>query len=266
MWTARPLYASLLCFQQKAARAGGDACIFVSAFFFSLATVRLGKLAGSFPTLRLAAAKSVVMALIAAGWLGASALGQARRAVQGPRFPLACLDSGHAEQPMRHLLWQPMHLCHFSRQRVQVKAPGKRESVHEPVQTGPVAQRVPGQKRLGAGGRRWRAGSRWRRCGRVTRIPWPGAPSCGRPWARARWLPSCRRRFVPVCARRESACHLAAIWACSAAAHASAGARAAPLPSPLCVRVRGARPSVCAPVQELLSPEAALAARERWST
>jgi len=103
MWTARALYASLLCFQQKAARAGGDACIFVSAFFFSLATVRLGKLAGSFP------AKSVVMALIAAGWLGASALGQARRAVQGPRFPLACLDSGHAEQPMRHLLWQVPH-------------------------------------------------------------------------------------------------------------------------------------------------------------
>ncbi len=56
--------------------AGGDACIFVSAFFFSLATVRLSKLAMAFPTLRLAAAKSVVMAIIAAGWLGTSALGQ----------------------------------------------------------------------------------------------------------------------------------------------------------------------------------------------
>ena len=50
----------------------------MSAFFFSLATVRLGKLASSFPTLRLAAAKSLVMALIAAGWLGTSALGQVR--------------------------------------------------------------------------------------------------------------------------------------------------------------------------------------------
>ena len=67
--------------------AGGDACIFVSAFFFSLATVRLGKLASSFPTLRLAAAKSLVMALIAAGWLGTSALGQVRLGSQNPLHP-----------------------------------------------------------------------------------------------------------------------------------------------------------------------------------
>ena len=38
----------------------------------------MGKLASSFPTLRLAAAKSLAMALIAAGWLGTSALGQVR--------------------------------------------------------------------------------------------------------------------------------------------------------------------------------------------
>ena len=38
----------------------------------------MSKLASSFPTLRLAAAKSLVMALIAAGWLGTSALGQVR--------------------------------------------------------------------------------------------------------------------------------------------------------------------------------------------
>ena len=76
--------ACILNFDCLDARAGGDACIFVSAFFFSLATVRLGKLASSFPTLRLAAAKSLVMALIAAGWLGTSALGQARPESQTP--------------------------------------------------------------------------------------------------------------------------------------------------------------------------------------
>lgn len=50
--------------------AGGDAAILSSAFFFSLATVRLGTYARAIPAVELAAAKSMVLG----GALGGEAL------------------------------------------------------------------------------------------------------------------------------------------------------------------------------------------------
>jgi hypothetical protein len=62
--------------QGSCADAGGDACILLSAFFYSLATVRLGRLASGIPSLRLATAKSVAFALISIAWFGSSVIGQ----------------------------------------------------------------------------------------------------------------------------------------------------------------------------------------------
>lgn len=61
--------------------AGGDACILLSAFFYSLATVRLSRLAGGIPSLRLATAKSVAFAAIALGWLVISLANQVSTAI-----------------------------------------------------------------------------------------------------------------------------------------------------------------------------------------
>ncbi len=60
-----------------ALRAGGDACIFLAAFFYSLATVRLSRLAAGVSSLQLATAKSAAFALIATAWLAVSAANQA---------------------------------------------------------------------------------------------------------------------------------------------------------------------------------------------
>jgi hypothetical protein len=49
--------------------AGGDAFIFASAFFYSLATVRLGIHARNVPSVQLAAFKSVALAAISLLWL-----------------------------------------------------------------------------------------------------------------------------------------------------------------------------------------------------
>lgn len=56
--------------------AGGDACIFAAAFFYSLATVRLSRLAANVAPLRLATAKSMAFAVIALCWLALSAANQ----------------------------------------------------------------------------------------------------------------------------------------------------------------------------------------------
>lgn len=53
--------------------AGGDVAILASAFFFSLATVRLGKYARRIPSVELAAAKSVVLGTAAVATFGVAA-------------------------------------------------------------------------------------------------------------------------------------------------------------------------------------------------
>ncbi|CAL5219340.1 g1154 [Coccomyxa viridis] len=62
---------------------GGDACVLAAAFFYSLATVRLSRLAPSVPSLPLATAKSLALAGVSLIWLGASALNN-MRTPQGP--------------------------------------------------------------------------------------------------------------------------------------------------------------------------------------
>ena len=59
--------------------AGGDACIFAAALFYSLATVRLSRLAASTSSLRLATAKSAAFAVIASAWLAVSAANKVQR-------------------------------------------------------------------------------------------------------------------------------------------------------------------------------------------
>ena len=56
-----------------APRAGGDACIFLAAFFYSLATVRLSRLVSGVSSLQLATAKSAAFAVIAIAWLAVAA-------------------------------------------------------------------------------------------------------------------------------------------------------------------------------------------------
>ncbi|BDA41739.1 hypothetical protein COCOBI_02-5320 [Coccomyxa sp. Obi] len=55
---------------------GGDACILAAAFFYSLATVRLSRLAANVSALELAASKSLALAIISLGWIGISAANQ----------------------------------------------------------------------------------------------------------------------------------------------------------------------------------------------
>lgn len=57
-------------------RTGGDACILAAAFFYSLATVRLSRLAANVSSLELAASKSLALAIISLGWIGISAANQ----------------------------------------------------------------------------------------------------------------------------------------------------------------------------------------------
>lgn len=54
--------------------AGGDVFVLAAAFFYSLSTVRLSRLAPSVPSLPLAAAKSLALAGVSLVWLGASLL------------------------------------------------------------------------------------------------------------------------------------------------------------------------------------------------
>ena len=53
---------------------GGDACVLAAAFFYSLATVRLSRIAVAVPALSLATAKSLALAAASLVWLGAAAL------------------------------------------------------------------------------------------------------------------------------------------------------------------------------------------------
>ncbi len=55
---------------------GGDACILAAAFFYSLATVRLSRLAANVSSLELATSKSLALAIISLGWVGVSAASQ----------------------------------------------------------------------------------------------------------------------------------------------------------------------------------------------
>lgn len=61
--------------------AGGDACVLAAAFFYSLATVRLSRLAPALPSLPLATAKSLALAGASLLWLGIAALNNV-----GPHF------------------------------------------------------------------------------------------------------------------------------------------------------------------------------------
>ena len=54
--------------------AGGDVFVLAAAFFYSLSTVHLSRLAPSVPSLPLAAAKSLALAAVSLVWLGASVL------------------------------------------------------------------------------------------------------------------------------------------------------------------------------------------------
>ncbi|KAK9908711.1 hypothetical protein WJX75_001852 [Coccomyxa subellipsoidea] len=54
-------------------QARGDVCILVAAFFYSLATVRLSRLAANVSSLELATSKSLALAIISLGWVGISA-------------------------------------------------------------------------------------------------------------------------------------------------------------------------------------------------
>ena len=73
------------------ASAGGDACVLAAAFFYSLATVRLSRLAPSVPSLPLATAKSLALAGVSLIWLGASALNNVRPfSLLAPHRPASC--------------------------------------------------------------------------------------------------------------------------------------------------------------------------------
>ncbi|CAK0743539.1 hypothetical protein CVIRNUC_001478 [Coccomyxa viridis] len=71
---------------------GGDACVLAAAFFYSLATVRLSRLAVAVPSLSLATAKSLALAAASLVWLGAAALSN----MQTPQGP-ALLWQGYQE-------------------------------------------------------------------------------------------------------------------------------------------------------------------------
>ena len=62
--------------QQSVPCVGGDACIFASALFYSLATVRLSRLAAFVPSLQLATAKSLAFGIIAVVWVAVLAANQ----------------------------------------------------------------------------------------------------------------------------------------------------------------------------------------------
>ncbi len=54
--------------------AGGDVCVLAAAFFYSLATVRLSRLAPAVPTLPLTTAKSLALSGASLLWLSTAAL------------------------------------------------------------------------------------------------------------------------------------------------------------------------------------------------
>ena len=71
-----------------------------AAFFYSLATVRLGSWAGRVPALRLAASKSLALALFALTWLSAYAVLHGAWHPGGHHYPLLlpcalCLDTAN---------------------------------------------------------------------------------------------------------------------------------------------------------------------------
>ncbi|KAK9824226.1 hypothetical protein WJX72_008663 [[Myrmecia] bisecta] len=68
--------------EQAASMLSGDLAIFAAAFFFSMATVRLGRYTPYFQSVTLASAKSTAMALFSLGWLGVAAVGQVAEAAQ----------------------------------------------------------------------------------------------------------------------------------------------------------------------------------------
>ena len=63
-------------------------CILVAAFFYSLATVRLSRLAANVSSLELATSKSLALAIISLGWVGISAA-----------HHVATLPLSHAQSP-----------------------------------------------------------------------------------------------------------------------------------------------------------------------
>ena len=81
-----------------------------AAFFYSLATVRLGNWASKAPALRLAASKSCALTLFAAAWLGSyiflHGTGDAGTCTPGCQ-PLACLCQ--ALRSLLHCTWT----CHY---------------------------------------------------------------------------------------------------------------------------------------------------------
>ena len=84
---------------------GGDAAILSAAFFYSLATVRLGTYARFIPAVELAAAKSVVLGGAAAGMFAVAAVGMAANG-----DPLTDLWPGYASSPLSWgiLVWSAL--------------------------------------------------------------------------------------------------------------------------------------------------------------
>ena len=84
---------------------GGDAAILSAAFFYSLATVRLGTYARFIPAVELAAAKSVVLGGAAAGMFAVAAVGMTANG-----DPLTDLWPGYASSPLSWgiLVWSAL--------------------------------------------------------------------------------------------------------------------------------------------------------------
>ncbi|CAL8460827.1 g358 [Coccomyxa elongata] len=107
---------------------GGDACILAAAFFYSLATVRLSRLAANVSSLELAASKSLALATISLGWIGISAANQVVS-----HESLVALWEGYADPAAwLVLLWSalgPGALAAYLQTRGQSKVPAAQAQI-----------------------------------------------------------------------------------------------------------------------------------------